>query len=167
MSAASGKAARSKPGPQTNPANGARPPETAFYVRRHLRFGWWSVLVFLTLGAVLESLHGFKVGWYLNVSNSSRRLMFTLAHAHGTLLGLVQIAFALSLVHLPSWDRSRRNLAANCLLSAGVLIPSGFFLGGVVIYAGDPGLGIVLVPIGALLLFIAVYLTARAASEAK
>ncbi len=32
---------------------------TRAYSRRHLRFGWWSLLVFLTLGIALESLHGF------------------------------------------------------------------------------------------------------------
>ena len=26
------------------------------YARRHLRFGWWSLLLFATLGLVLESL---------------------------------------------------------------------------------------------------------------
>ena len=62
---------------------------TRRYVRRHLRFGWWSVLVFLTLGTALEVMHGFKVDWYLNVANETRRLMWTLAHAHGVLLGLV------------------------------------------------------------------------------
>ncbi|NIM42420.1 MAG: hypothetical protein GTN84_14715, partial [Hydrogenophaga sp.] len=33
--------------------------------RQHLRFGWWSLLVFLCLGAVLESMHGFKVQFYV------------------------------------------------------------------------------------------------------
>ncbi|HEY8174006.1 MAG TPA: hypothetical protein VIH21_13040, partial [Dehalococcoidia bacterium] len=59
------------------------------YARRHLRFGWWSLFVFATLGLTLEALHGFKVRAYLDVSNDTRRLMWTLAHAHGTLLGLV------------------------------------------------------------------------------
>ena len=27
------------------------------YARRHLRFGWWSLLVFATLGLLLETLH--------------------------------------------------------------------------------------------------------------
>src|SRR6266404_454558 len=30
-------------------------------VRRHLGFGWWTVLIFLTLGLVLETLHGLKI----------------------------------------------------------------------------------------------------------
>ena len=63
---------------------------------RNLRFGWWSLLVFLSLGGVLETLHGFKVGWYVDVGNETRRLMFTLAHAHGTLLALVNIAAVLT-----------------------------------------------------------------------
>ena len=37
--------------------------------RHHLRFGWWSLLVFLSLGIALETLHGFKIGWYLDVAN--------------------------------------------------------------------------------------------------
>jgi hypothetical protein len=135
--------------------------------QRHLQFGWWSLLVFLTLGLVLEGLHGFKAGLYLDVSNSTRRLMWTLAHAHGTLLSLVHIAFGATVHLLPAWDPRLRGFASACLMSASLLIPGGFFLGGVVIYAGDPGLGILLVPLGAVLLFISVLLTARAARSAK
>jgi hypothetical protein len=149
------------------PSGSVQGEEAAFYTRRHLRFGWWAFLGFLTLGIVLESLHGFKVGWYLNVSNATRRLMLTLAHAHGTLLALVNIAFALTLPHLPGWKPRYRGLAANCLLAASLLIPAGFLLGGTLIYSGDPGLGIVLVPIGALLLFLAIFLAARAVTAAS
>jgi hypothetical protein len=39
---------------------------------------------------------------------------------------------------------------------AAVLLPAGFFLGGIVIYDGDPGLGVWLVPIGAALLFYSI-----------
>src|SRR5688572_24062207 len=66
----------------------------AMVVRRHLRFGWFSLLVFLTLGLMLEALHGFKVQAYLNVMNETRRLMWTLAHAHGAMLGLAHLGFA-------------------------------------------------------------------------
>ena len=111
---------------------------------------------------MLEVFHGFKVGWYLNVSNETRRLMWTLAHAHGTLLGLMHLAFAVTAHLLPAWPAKSRALASHCLLAASVLIPGGFFLGGVVIYSGDPGLGILLVPLGAVFLFAAVFLTARA-----
>ena len=43
------------------------------YARRHLRVGWWSLLAFATLGLALESLHGFKVRAYLDVSSETRR----------------------------------------------------------------------------------------------
>lgn len=155
----SGKEFQRKPESPTPSAEGR------YYVRRHLRIGWWSVFVFLMIGLALELLLGFKVGWYVTASSSTRRLLFTLAHAHGTLLGLLHVAFAWSVQQLPEWEPGRRALAANCLVAAGVLIPGGFFLGGVWIYAGDPGLGIVLVPVGALLLGLAVFLTARAASQ--
>src|SRR5882757_6559314 len=69
-------------------------PPTFLLIRRHLRFGWWTLLIFLTAGLALEALHGLKIGAYLNVSNETRRLMWTLAHAHGTLLGLVHLGFA-------------------------------------------------------------------------
>jgi hypothetical protein len=128
---------------------------------KHLRWGWWSILVFLTLGIVLESFHGFKVGWYLDVGNSTRRLVWTLAHAHGTLLGLVHLAFAMTVQLCPGWDSRPRAMASRLLTFAGLLLPGGFFLGGLQIYAGDPGLGILLVPVGALCLLAAVLLTAR------
>jgi len=140
--------------------------EPQVYVRRHLRFGWWSLLVFLTLGILLEALHAFKVGAYLNVSNSTRRLLWTLAHAHGTALGVVHIAFAFTANYFTSWAARARGFASVCLMAASILLPGGFFLGGMVIYSGDPGLGILLVPLGAVFLLIAVLLSARAAQAA-
>lgn len=131
---------------------------------RHLAFGWWSLLIFLTLGVVLELLHGFKVGWYLDVSNETRRHMWTLAHAHGTLLALVNLAFAFSLKGFGGHGGRGLVMASRCLIGAGVLMPLGFFLGGLVIHAGDPGLGIVLLPAGALLLVAGVFLAARSLS---
>ena len=137
------------------------------YVRRHLRFGWWSLLVFLTLGIVLEAMHGLKVGWYLNVGNDTRRLMWTLAHAHGVLLGLVHVAFALTVRLMPTGNGRWRKIASPCLMSASTIIPGGFFVGGITIYDGDPGLGIWLVPFGAALLFVAVFLTASTLQFSK
>jgi hypothetical protein len=134
-------------------------------VRRHLRFGWWSLLVFLTLGIALEALHGFKVGWYLDVDNETRRLMWRLAHAHGVLLALVNVAFALSLRALEPDPAAPPLLASRCLLAAGVLLPGGFLLGGLVVWEGDPWVGVVLVPLGAVLLFCGVLSTARRAAR--
>ena len=132
--------------------------------KRHLSIGWWSLLIFLLLGVALEALHGLKIGFYLDVSNSTRRHLWTLAHAHGALLGLVQVAFALTLRAMPHPIDRWAQVASPCLLGASVLLPGGFFVGGVFVYGGDPGLGVLLVPIGAALLAVAVFLTARGLS---
>ena len=132
--------------------------------RRHLQLGWWSLLVFLTLGIALEAMHGFKVGWYLNVSNETRRLMWRLAHAHGVLLGLVHIAFGATLSAVGdegTWVR----FASRTLTLAGVLLPGGFLLGGLVVHEGDPFVGVLLVPLGAVFLFLAVLRIARGVSR--
>ena len=145
--------------------NASPVPNTRVYVSRHLRFGWWSILGFLTLGIVLEAMHGFKVGWYLDVSNETRRLMWTLAHAHGTLLGLLNVAFALTCYVLGEKSSGWRRIASPCLLVASLLLPAGFFLGGIIVYSGDPGRGILLVPPAALLLLCAVVLIAFGVSR--
>jgi hypothetical protein len=136
---------------------------------KHLRIGWWSLLVFGCLGLILEGLHGFKVGAYLDVANDTRRLMWTLAHAHGTLLGLVHLGFAFSQPYLTGVAADRLRHASSSLLAASALLPGGFFLAGVRFYAGDPGLGIVLVPVGAALLLFAAFVAARGigASDAE
>jgi hypothetical protein len=131
----------------------------ALLVQRHLRFGWISLLFFLTFGLALEALHGFKVQAYVNVMNETRRLMWTLAHAHGTLLGLVNLGFAFTASCTPPWPVRPRTIASYALIGASLLMPGGFFLGGIWIYAGDPGLGILLVPVGGVLLFAAAWLS--------
>jgi hypothetical protein len=132
---------------------------------RHLRFGWWSLFTFLTLGVVLETLHGFKIGWYLNVDQEMRRLMFTLAHAHGTLLGLVNVAAGLTLRAVNGFTLTRG--ASLALIWGALLLPVGFLLGGLVLHDGDPGLGVILVPIGALFLLYGAWSAARAMSRVK
>jgi hypothetical protein len=141
------------------------PGESRLLTRRHLLIGWWSVFGFGILGLVLELLHGFKIGAYLDAGNETRRLMWTLAHAHGTLLGLIHIAFAATLGLSPIADGKRR-LISGTLAGASVLLPGGFFLGGLRFYSGDPGLGIAVVPAGAVLLFTAAWTIARAVSRA-
>ena len=142
------------------------PPTDLRLATRHFRFGWLSVAVFGTLGLLLESLHGFKVGAYLDASNETRRLMWTLAHAHGTLLGLVHVAFAATL-RLADPAPRRLATASRYLVWASLLLPGGFFLGGIRFYAGDPGVGVVLVPIGAVLLIAAATLVVLALGATK
>jgi len=137
-------------------AKNASTPDELPLVRRHLVIGWWSLLLFLGLGIFLEALHGLKLGLYLSVEAETRRLMWTLAHTHGTLLSLVHIVFATTIGKVPEDARRSLHLASLCLIGAGVLMPAGFFLGGVFFYSGDPGLGIFLVPPGGILLLVAV-----------
>jgi hypothetical protein len=139
---------------------------TSAVIRRHLRFGWIALLVFLVLGVLLEAMHGFKVGWYLDAGQETRRLLLTLAHAHGVLLALVNLAFAATLSHLPRLDARAVRIASPCLAGAGILLPAGFLLGGLVTYGGDPGLGVFLIPPAALLLIAGVAAVALAAQRA-
>ena len=127
--------------------------------QRHLRAGWIALSVYLTLGIALEALHAFKVGFYLDVGNETRRLLFRLAHAHGTLLAIVNIVYGLTVHAVPA---SGRPLASGALLASLVLLPVGFLAGGIVIHGGDPGLPILLVPAGALALLVGALVTARA-----
>ena len=130
--------------------------------RLHLRLGWLWLALFVAAGLALEALHGLKVAAYLDLSQAPRRHMWTLAHAHGTLLGLVHLGLAATLHALPGLTQRRAViLASRCLIAAGVLLPLGFLLGGVTIHGGDPGLGVLLVPPGGLLLLLAVSLVAR------
>ena len=156
-----------------NERPGVLRPATRHLVSSHLRFGWRSLLLFLTLGAVLETMHGLKVGWYLDVANDARRLMWTLAHAHGTLLSLVHVAFAAT-VYLRSVATGGEDQAgekwlprsSSFLTASTFLLPGGFFLGGIFVHGGDPGLAVLLVPFGAVCLFVSVVLTLRGLSSA-
>lgn len=125
-------------------------------IRRHLRWGWSALCVYLSLGIVLEAFHGLKVDWYLSVANDTRRLLLRLAHTHGTLLGLVHLGYAFTLRSGALPPARGAHLASAALIGATVLLPGGFLLGGWVIHAGDPSRAIVLVPAGALLLLLTV-----------
>lgn len=135
-------------------------------VRRHFLAGWWLLLVFVALGTALEVFHGLKMGFYLDLGNATRRLMWTLAHAHGVLLGLVNIALAVTLQSRGMQAEQARITSAS-LLGASVLLPGGFLLGGIVVYGGDPSLGVLLTPVGAVLLLVAVFLVLRSIGGRK
>jgi hypothetical protein len=130
-------------------------PAAAARTRPHLLFGWIGLLTFVLLGIALEALHAWKSPAYLGVGNETRRLMWTLAHAHGVGLSLVHLGFAATLGLVDKTALSKLGLASRALSWASVLIPLGFFLGGTVTYEADPGIGVILVPFGALALVIA------------
>jgi len=128
---------------------------------RHVRFGYYGLLVFLTLGLALETLHGFKVGFYLDVASEPRRLAWRLAHAHGALLSLLHVVFGLTLASRFRLAEPAALRASRLLIAATIALPGGFFLGGFFVAGGDPGPGVLLAPLGALWLFAAVLFTAR------
>jgi hypothetical protein len=134
-----------------------RDPNAAALASLTIRFGLWSLLAYLALGMALEAMHGFKVAWYLEFE--TRRLLWTLAHAHGVLVSILTIGFGLMLqrsAETAAWHRA----VSAALLAAVVLLPGGFLLGGIYVYDGDPGPGVLLSPIGGALLFAAVLITA-------
>ena len=135
-------------------------------IGKHMAWGWWSLALFTTFGLLLEAGHGLKLGWYLDVSSATRRLSFTLGHAHGTLLGVLNIVFALSLpkAKMSAVSTARASFA---LRAATLLMPLGFILGGASPYSGDPGLAIVLVPPAGALLVVALVLMARGFSARR
>jgi hypothetical protein len=127
--------------------------------RRHGRFGWTTLLIWLTFGFALEMLHGFKITDYL--LDPIRREFWTLAHFHGVTLALVNLIY----VHWTENEKlrpNRQNLASWALLGGSILMPVGFFSGGLIHFEGDPGLGIFLAPPGALLILITVLLQTMA-----
>ena len=113
--------------------------------------GWLQVTIFLIFGLVLESFHLVKLPFYLDLH--LRRELWTLAHAHGTLLGAVTILFGLSAQRfLP--NLATRTNAARLVMAGSWLVPLGFLGGGLGNAEGDPSLMILLVPTGALLLIL-------------
>lgn len=126
----------------------------------NLHAGLIALCVFTALGLLLESLHAFKAGFYLDVGQDTRRLLWRLAHAHGTLLGVLNVCYA---VVARTWPPLTDELAARALLTALVLMPLGFFLGGAFARAGDPGAAVGLAAAGGLaLLFGLVRLALKA-----
>jgi heme A synthase len=116
---------------------------------RHLRASIALVALFLASGLWLEAMYGLRAeGW---LDDPLRREFLRLGHAHGGLLGLVNIAIAWALERLntpPSWARKIRVAA---LLGA-VLVGLGFMLGGLLHGPTDPGPPVLAVPAGAMLL---------------
>jgi hypothetical protein len=127
--------------------------------------GWISIALWMSFGLLLEGLLGYKIPAYMG--DPDRRELFRLAHTHGTLLGLILIAAALS----SQRSRVEPARATRIALRVGsILMPLGFLIAGVDHPEGDPGLAIWLVPPSALLVIfgavsLAVALANRPASE--
>lgn len=131
---------------------------------RHLRAGWWGLGVFLVMGVFLELFHAIKLPLYLDVGRETTRLLLRLAHAHGALVSLLNVAYALTVRVRP---RAARAATSACFLASTLLLPGGFLLGGLWARGADPGVGVVLVPAGAALLLYAVIATGRAVGRSE
>ena len=121
-------------------------------LRKSLVTGFFSPSVYLPLGLTLEALHAMKVQVYFG--SAMRRELWTLAHTHGNLLGILLLVwFAVGERAVAA--ESTRHSVDRWLRIGAILMPLGFLFGGVLNYEGDPSLGILLVPIGAVALLIA------------
>jgi hypothetical protein len=117
------------------------------------RYGFGLLFGSACLGFALELAHALKLSPYLDVP--LRRELLTWAHAHGVGLALVLLAYGASGI-----------AAANNVkwLAIGALaVVSGFALASVDLHESDPGVAIVLVPLGALLVLRALFVAARTA----
>jgi hypothetical protein len=126
----------------------------------HRRFGWTALLAWMCGGLLLELFHGFKLGGYL--LDPVRRELWTLAHFHGSLLSVVNLAYV-RWAEAPGLSAATRTRSSRALIAGSLLLPLGFLLGGWFHYEGDPGVGILLAPVGALMLLYPVAVQTRAA----
>lgn len=122
-------------------------------LRDNLLWGWGLLSFFMLGGLLLEGLHALKLALYFE--NALRRELWVLAHAHGALLALVNLAFVASAATLIP-EAPRRSRAGRSLRWGALLMPLGFFLGGIGNSESDPSLAILLTPIGALMVLHAV-----------
>lgn len=114
-----------------------------------IRQSWISLALWIAFGVLLEGFNAFRSPAFLD--DAVRRDMFRLAHAHGTLLNLVLLVAAIC----ARLDLIRLGPKTSIgLRSAVVLLPAGFLFGGWWHFKDEPGLGILLVPIAAVLLLV-------------
>ena len=117
--------------------------------RRSRRFGWTAVAVWALFGVAIEAAHGFKLAVYLD--DDLRHTLLRLAHAHGVILGLVVLTLAGAGSPYAAGDRGAR-VTGVLLRLAALIIPVGFAASAVAPHEGDPGVPVVLVPVGGVVL---------------
>ena len=128
----------------------------------HVRLSLLLVAAFLGLGIIVESLLGTRAAalW----DDELRREFVRLGHAHGGLLGLLNLGIGWAMLHLRTpegWARKLRVAA----WSGAALVGLGFLGGGIWHGATDPGLLILMVPTGALLLLSSLLVVALLREE--
>jgi peptidoglycan/LPS O-acetylase OafA/YrhL len=105
--------------------------------------------VFLASGIWLEAMYGLRAeGW---IEDDIRREFLRLGHAHGALLGLLNIGIAVAMERLRTPETWAKKIRLAGLVGAG-LVGLGFFTAGLWHGPTDPGPTVLLVPAGALML---------------
>ena len=119
-------------------------------------------------GAILITMPTIQYGGYFLLTslmdktsgymdNPLRQNFFRAGHAHAGVIVILSLLCQVlaDAATLPAWLLWIARIAVPL---AAILIPAGFFLGGVSHSEGDPSPGVLLVPVGALLLFVAIWL---------
>lgn len=115
--------------------------------RIHARFGWTLLFVSLAFGSGLETLEGFR--WVSLVADPWKQRLWSLAHFHGAALGLLNLIYV-QWADTQALSMGRRKAASRALMVGSAAMPLGFLLGGIAHPEGDPSIGIILAPVGAL-----------------
>jgi hypothetical protein len=119
---------------------------------RHVRLSLGCIAIFLAMGLWLEAMMGLRAqGW---MDDTLRREMLRLGHAHGGLLGLLNLGLAWAMGRLETPAPWARRIRLAALLGA-VLVGGGFIGGGLWHGPTDPGPIVLVVPAGAMLLLTA------------
>lgn len=123
----------------------------------HLRAAIALTAMFLASGLWLEAMIGLRAeGW---VDDPLRREFLRLGHAHGGVLALLNVGLAWALERLRTPDAWAGKIRVAAI-TGGALVGAGFMLGGLTHGSTDPGLPILAVPAGAMLLLSALAATA-------
>jgi hypothetical protein len=118
----------------------------------HLRLTIGLIAVFLAFGMGLEGLYGLRPAQWMD--DEIQREFLRLGHAHGGLLGVLNLglAWAIGRLGTPEAWAARARLAA---WSGAGLVGLGFMGGGLVHGPTDPGPLVLVVPAGALMVLAA------------
>lgn len=120
---------------------------------RHLRLSLALTGLFLAMGLWLEAMIGLRAGGW--VDDPLRREFLRLGHAHGGILALLNLGVGLALERLATPEPWARVIRPAGLCGA-LLVGLGFVAGGLWHGPTDPGLPVLVVPAGALMLLAVV-----------
>lgn len=125
--------------------------------RSHLRASLVITAVFLSLGLWLEAMFGLRADGGLDVP--FRREFLRLGHAHGAILGVLNLTLAFAVTRLSTPEAWARRSRLACAVGAG-LVGGGFVGGGVWPQPDGPGELVYAVPVGAMAVLAALVVVA-------